>query len=450
MIKLLVLALVTSLSAFAKAPINLPQSFTVESSKAVFVDFKTANYHVIYDGEKKAATVTAKIEFESFETGRPVFDLVANPISVLLDKEEVTAPVVKTPSGETTVRVISKIVPKGKHTLEVVAPLTALVNFDGANGVKSAFWTSDLDERNFLERYLPANLEFDTVKMNLTIEFKGIKSSAQNIYTNGIVKGAGDKIEISYPDYFNCSAIFFHTTPKDAVNEISFTFKSKDGRDLPVIIYAGKSAWTGLSNLERFKKSTIEILDELEADYGPFPHPTVTIYNAGSGGMEYQGATMTDFGSLGHELHHSYFARGVMPANGNSGWMDEAIASWRDNNYPSASTLNGSSRMSSRPYYTRTTDMAAYTFGARFMALLDGKFKNQGGLKSYLRHMVDQKLFQPLSIDEYIDEMSSFYGVSVREDFKRYTFGNSNNFMKVKDEHPVHRKMSLQELQNYL
>jgi hypothetical protein len=449
MYKFLALALVASVSAFAKAPANLPKSFTTGSSKAVFVDFKTANYHVVYDGAKKAASVVATIEFESFEKGSPVFDLVAEPTSVVLDNESVSAPLVKTPSSETTVRVINKEVAKGNHTLVVSAPLTALVTF-ADSGVKSAYWTSDLSERNFLERYMPANLEFDTVKMNLTIEFKNLNSAAQKIYTNGVVKGAGDKIEISYPDYFNCSAIFFHTTPKDAVNEISFTYKSKDGRDLPVVIYAAKSAWTGMSNLERFKKSTIEILDELEADYGPFPHPTVTIYNAGSGGMEYQGATMTDFGALGHELHHSYFARGVMPANGNSGWMDEAIASWRDNNYPTLSSLSGSSRMSSRAYYTRTTDTAAYSFGARFMAYLDGKFKNQGGVKAYLRHMLEQKLFQPLSIDEYIDEMSSFYGVSVREDFKRYTFGTSNNFMKAKGEHSVHRKMSLTELQNYL
>lgn len=447
--KFLALALMVSATAFAKAPANLPKSFTVGSSKAVFVDFKTANYNVVYDGAKKTATVVATIEFESFENGSPVFDLVANPTSVILDNEEVSAPAVKTPSSETTVRVISKEVAKGKHKLVVTAPITSLVTFT-ETGVKSAYWTSDLDERNFLERYMPANLEFDTVKMNLTIEFKDLKSANQNIYTNGVVKGSGDKIEISFPEYFNCSAIFFHTTPKDAVNEISFSYKSKDGRDLPVVIYVGKSAWSGTSNLERFKKSTIEILDELEADYGPFPHPTVTIYNAGSGGMEYQGATMTDFGSLGHELHHSYFARGVMPANGNSGWMDEAIASWRDNNYPSYTTMNGSSRMSSRAYYTRTTDMNAYTFGARFMAYLDGKLKGQGGLKKYLRYMVEQKLFQPLSIEEYIKEFETVYNVSVQEDFKRYTFGTSNNFSMAKGTHPVHRKMSLRELKNFL
>ncbi len=449
MSKFLVLALVASATAFAaKAPANLPKSFSNGSAKAVFVDFKTANYNVVYDGAAKSATVVATIEFESFENGNPVFDLVSNPTSVVLDNEEVSAPSVKTPSNETTVRVVSKEVAKGNHTLVVTAPITALVSFSGSS-VKSAFWTSDLDERNFLERYMPSSFEYDTVKMKLKIEFKNINSASQKIYTNGVVKGSGDKIEITYPEYYNCSSIFFHTTPADAVNEISFTYKSKDGRDLPVVIYVAKSAW-GSTNLTRFKTKTIATLDELEADYGPFPHPSVTILNAGSGGMEYQGATMTDYGALDHELIHSYFARGVMPANGNSGWMDEAIASWRDNRYPSYTSMNGSSRMSSHAYCTRTTDTDAYTFGARFMAYLDGKFAAQGGLKKYLRHMVEQKLFQPLSIDEYINEMSDVYGVSVKEDFKRFTYGNSAAKMSVKAGSKVHRKMSLKELQNYL
>lgn len=446
--KLLVLALVASVSAFAKAPANLPKSFSHGSSKAVFVDFKTANYDITYDGASKSASVVATIEFESFEKGYPVFDLVETPTSVVLDSSEVEAPAVKTPSSETTVRVISTEVAAGKHKLVVKAPVSELVSFTNS-GVKSAFWTSDLSERNFLERYLPANLEFDSIKMKFNISFKNI-SASQMIYTNGVVTGSGENFSVAYPEYYNCSAIFFHTVPKDTVAETRFVFKSTDGRDLPVVIYVPAGGWSSNSTLEKFKTATIEILQELEADYGPFPHPSVTIYNAGQGGMEYHGATMTSFSALGHELIHSYFARGVMPANGNAGWMDEAIASWRDNNYPTLSSLSGSSRMSSHPYYRRITDTAAYSFGARFMAFLDGKFKAQGGLKTYLRYMLDNNLFSPLSIDQYISEMEAHYGKSVKEDFKRYTFGSSNKFMKMKDEHPVHKKLSLEELKNLL
>lgn len=157
---------------------------------------------------------------------------------------------------------------------------------------------------------------------------------------------------------------------------------------------------------------------------------------------------MTDFSSLGHELFHSYFARGVMPANGNSGWLDEALASWRDNAYPSVTTLSGSSRMSAHPYYTRTTDTAAYGFGARFMSYLDGRVKSKGGLKPFMRQMVANRRFQPLFVEEFIQAMSQFYQMSFVEDFKRYTYGQGLSFEQLPE--GVHGKMRPEELERHL
>ena len=62
----------------------------------------------------------------------------------------------------------------------------------------------------------------------------------------------------------------------------------------------------------------------------------MTIYIAGRGGMEHCGATITSMSALAHEITHSWFARGVMPANGNAGWIDEGTARWRDRGYPTA------------------------------------------------------------------------------------------------------------------
>ena len=117
-----------------------------------------------------------------------------------------------------------------------------------------------------------------------------------------------------------------------------------------------------------------------------------------------------------------------MPANGNAGWVDEALASWRDDGYQSLGTLSGSSNMSGRPYYTRTTDTAAYSFGERFMSYLDGKLKSKGGLKPYMRTLVEREKFKPFFIEEFISHMSKFYGVDLSADFKQYTFGGRNSF----------------------
>lgn len=431
-----------------------PKSFSTSDGKAVFVDFQTADYAINYNAEKKSSSVVATIKFNAPESGLPIFDSVEAPTSIILDGESVTATETKTPSRETTVQVINKSVSSGSHEMIITVPLKTLVEFT-SEGIKSAFWTSDLSERNFLERYMPANLEYDQVKMTFNITFEGVKSR-QKIYTNGVVKeskrNGKSMVKITYPEYFNASSIFFHTVPEGSVDETRFTLKSVDGRTIPVVIYKGQSMWGGGTTLSTLKDMTTEIFHELEGDYGAWPHPSLVIYNAGMGGMEYHGATMTSTSALGHELFHSYFARGVMPANGNSGWIDEALASWRDEGYQTLSVLTGSSMMSAHPYYTRTTDRAAYSFGERFMRLMDGKLASKGGLKPFMRYMIDKKVFSPIFVEEFIKEMEKFYGVSVEADFRRYTFGKSNNFSTTLKSHnqEIHRKMTVEELKNYL
>jgi hypothetical protein len=428
--------------------LHRPKSFSVNGGKAVFADFTDATYSITYDLTKKMASVKAEIKLETVEAGFPIFDSVTAPTSVSFDGAAVNAVEAKTPNGETTLRYVNKLAQAGAHTLSVEVPIVTLVEFNEA-GLKSAFWTSDLEERQFLERYMPANFEFDQVNMTFVIKFIGAKNK-QTIYTNGLVQELeSNTFKINYPSYYTASSIFFHTVPQGATAELRFNLKSIDGRDIPAVVYFSKSSWN--TNLERLKNKTTEVFHELESDYGAFPHPSITVLQAGMGGMEYCGATMTDFSALGHELFHSYFARGVMPANGNSGWIDEALASWRDDGYQTFSTLSGSSGMSSHSYYTRTTDTAAYTFGSRFMSYLDGKLKTKGGLKPFMRHMIDQRVFSPLFVQEFMQEMTDFYGVSVLEDFKKYTFGKERSFdSSTKSASPVHRKMSVEEMKNYL
>lgn len=454
--KFILLGLLLSVAAFAQKNdlTHRPTSFSTGNGKAVFVDFLTADYAINYDLEKKTSFVIATIKFNVPEAGLPIFDSVEAPTSVVLNGESITAFEAKTPSSETTLRVMNKQLSGGTHTAVITVPLMTLVEYK-SDGIRSAFWTSDLSERRFLERYMPANLEYDQVKMTFTVSFSGTKNK-QKIYTNGIVsesKRSGKSVfKITYPEYYNASSIFFHTVPEGATDELRFNLKSIDGREIPAVVYIQKSLLSGFSSLEKLKTMSTEIFHELEGDYGAWPHPALVVYNAGSGGMEYCGATMTSVSALGHELFHSYFARGVMPANGNSGWIDEALASWRDDGYQTLSTLSGSSKMSSRPYYTRTTDTAAYSFGERFMSYMDGKLKTKGGLKPFMRHMVEHRKFAPLFVEEFIKEMSAFYDVNVEPDFKKYTYGSSNsfNFTKSMKSQEIHKKMSIEELQTHL
>ncbi len=453
--RFIILALLTlsSLAAGAHASDqdlkHLPKPFPYRDSKAVFADFEEALYEVTYDFGAKQALVKAQIRFLTIESGYPVFDSVKDPTTLSLDGQAVSATLTRTPNQESSIRVIDRPTQPGVHQLDVTLPLTDLVEFR-QDGVKSAFWTSDLEDRRFLERYLPANLEFDQVKMTLILRFKGLQAE-QAIYTNGTVhRYDSTTYEIRYPSHFTSSSIFFHTAPKGLYPELRFGLRSIDGRELPVVLYTNGGVFS--SSLDRLKDRVTSVIAELERDYGPFPHPSITVYLAGAGGMEYCGATMTDFSAVGHELFHSYFARGMMPANGNAGWVDEALASWRDDGYQAIGSLSGSTGMSSHPYYTRSTDRAAYSFGERFMSYLDGKTRSKGGLKPFMRHLIATRVFRPFHIEEFIGWMGEYYQSSFVEDFKRYTYGTRNfeSTLPVRDSHEIHQKLHPEMLQSLL
>ena len=449
--KLFFLILSLSFAALASDIAKRPQPFAIGAQQAVFADFSHAEYKITYNITEKKASVEATINYETLEAGHLVFDLHAEPSKISVDGIATTSTVTKTPSNETSLRVLAAALPAGVHQLKLTLPLTQLVEFS-ATSVKSAFWMSDLTDRGYLERYLPTNLIYDRFPMTFIVKFIG-GSEEQKIYANGTVEKLGaNEFKVSFREELNTTCQYFHTTPASSVVEKLFTYKSVDGRDLPAVIYQQKSFLNPSSNLENLKAKTIKILDELESDYGPFLHPSITIYVAGSGGMEYSGATMTSESALGHELYHSYFARGVMPADGNAGWIDEALASWRDEGYQRLGSLSGTSQMANHGTYYRATDRLAYSFGERFMALLDGKLSDKGGLKLFLKDLIEKQSFDPLTVTDFNQALNKFYDVKFENYFSQYVYGNNGQKMMmapVKSKE-IHRQLSIAELKELL
>ena len=416
----------------------------------MFVDFEEAVYEISYDLDEQKSEVTAKIKMNVPEAGYPVFDLVESPKQIRINGIYAGAALVATPSNETKVRVINRVLPIGTYTLDITAPLTNLVEY-GGEGLRSAFWVSDSEDRFYLERYIPVNFEFDRVKMTFNLSFKGLKNK-QHIFTNGQLTWiAEDRAQILFPKNFTVNSLYFHTTPVDAVDLLETSFKSVDGRDIPVRVYMAK-AETSEADLAEMRDLALREFRELEGSYGHFPHPSLTIYNAsldsmGLGGMEYAGATVSNPSSIAHELFHSYFGRAVTPANGNAGWIDESLATWHDLGYFRTVSLNDSTSMASHPTYTRKTDGAAYSFGGRFMALLNNKFGAKGGLKPFLRKLLEKKIFTPIFTEDFVKEMELFYGESLQEYFQKYVY---KPLKAEKSRAPFHRKPSLQELRTIL
>jgi hypothetical protein len=177
-----------------------------------------------------------------------------------------------------------------------------------------------------------------------------------------------------------------------------------------------------MTNLKKY-------LAELEGTYGAFAHSTFTAYITDSGGgMEYCGATVTSLGALGHETTHSWFARGMMPANGNAGWIDEAIASWRDDGYPRG---NGAPRapriLGGFSPYRRFTTMDAYSYGADLMADFDGMLANTslGGLKNMLKETFAGFRRQTITVQMFQTRLEQSLGRSMQQFFDKYVYGNN-------------------------
>lgn len=82
------------------------------------------------------------------------------------------------------------------------------------------------------------------------------------------------------------------------------------------------------------------------------------------------------------------------------------------------------------------------------MAYLDGKLAEKGGLKPFMRHVIDKRIFSPLFVEEFSKELSQFSGVEVEADFKKYTYGGKS--VPEKATHPHHQKMTLKELKKHL
>lgn len=432
---------------------HAPPMFNYADDKAVFVDFQNARYEIVYDVLNKSVAVESTIEFDAPDAGYPIFDLVADPTEVILDGKVITTEATPDPDKQTTIRVMQQKISAGTHELKIKHKLTTNVVF-AENAVASGFWMSDLNDRRYLEQYLPSNLEFDQYQMDMKVQIVGTDLS-HSLKANGTVSRiAENSFEISFPEFYSASSVYFHLfRENNFASNIQFYYPSIDGRLIPVDIYT-------IYDANEFAEATKTFLAELENDYGPFPHNQLIIYgNAPSGGMEYAGATITSFRALGHELMHSYHARALMPANGNAGWMDEAIARWRDNKYPLTEKLNfESTRVAGHSLWSRMTDRMAYTEGSAFLSWIAYRMNEKNlSFKTFLKDYFQEYKYTTVTTQLFQQELSEASGLDLSADFAKYVYGQSSTMKmkKMKQKlhfheenpfHPVYTEKQLLEL----
>lgn len=415
------IALATLSQAAVAAYHHAPPAFNYKDAKAVFVDFEKAEYVIHFDVQNKTVNVESTIELDAPASGYAIFDLVAEPSEILIDGVPTSSVATQDPDKQTTLRILQDKISRGSHELTIRHKLSTNVIFGDKGGVAAGFWTSDLNDRRYLEQYLPTNLEFDQYKMKMKVNISGSEGFDHVLKANGKVsKLSENQFEVTFPEFYSASSVYFHLfAEQNQAANVQFYYTSIDGRMIPVDIYT-------IYDPAEFASHTKTILAELEADYGPFPHDQLVIFgNAPSGGMEYSGATITSLKALGHELFHSYHARALMPANGNAGWMDEAIARWRDNRYPLLEKLSYEfTRLAGRSSWSRMTDRMAYTEGSAFLSWIAFRMNNKGrSFKTFLRDWFERYKFTTVTTEMFREELSLAAGMDLTADFDKYIYG---------------------------
>jgi|GEM_PF-1191620 len=453
---------VTFLAYSASAGISLaPKAFSYKSNKVAFIDITNAKYHVYFDAKTKSATSLSILTFTQETDGFPLFDLVPNILSATLDDKNVAISEVASPDKTTKFRVIESLTQPGTHTLTIKAEYKLHVAFEsGAKPtVKHAFFFSDLgSDRTYLEQYLPTNLEYDQYPSEISLQYLNFSTTAseQEVFSNGTeLSRTADTITISFPEYFNAASFFLQSAPKGRFKSQTTMYQGIKAI-IPITVFSKDY------DLNRFDNAARKILKDLESRFGPWPHASLVIYASnggevpGAGGMEYAGATITAEYALSHEMFHSYNARSTMPSAGHAGWMDEALASWRDDGYRIRERFPMRQATLSNPLsYIRYINDLPYSYGKAFIEAIAGIFDSKK--RSFFDSVVEfyhQYTHQTVDTEILKTFLEGKLGASLSSEFDKYVYNKTKSSGPVplvrEENSKYHHRWTEKELVNLL
>lgn len=398
------------------------RSFSTGSDRYVAMDFTSVDLTWTFDNSLDRTTGEATVEFRVHDEGVPYFLLNGTILSASIDGEAANLSTVMDPERlNTLVHLGTALTPGKSYKLQLTYRMDPAEVSYRSTGIGFITSMADITNGNFFENYGPANFEDDQFQLKLRAKILGASQTHQ-VFANGSVAQNGTyDWSVTFPAYFNSSSFFFHVTTSHLyVQKAEYQGLEKK---IPLIVYSQTSSYVsqGMASLKNY-------MQELEATYGPYQHGSFVAYIYGAGGMEHVGATITSLSALDHELTHSWFARGVMPISGNAGWIDEAIASWRDYGYQrSSGALRSATNLADFSAFQRFTPYNAYADGRALMADLDALFAEKwGGLRPVLKEFFSFWRTQVVSTPVFQGFLEQGTGENVTPLFDRHVYGRSN------------------------
>jgi hypothetical protein len=366
------------------------------------------------------------------ESGFPIIDLRPAPTTVSLNGEalppaeytRVLPPGITDTNDAMKFRaILRKLSANSCNILEVSYDLPSGMATFTDNAARMMFSMIDVYGRagvnlyrpSYWEQYGPTGMEYDQYEQIVNIKFipkAGVALAEPAVFSNGTVStitAAKDEWSIQFPPYFTTSSFYLHVADKAGFIVRSGTYPAagEDEPKIPLTVYVPASSTI---NPDAAITTIQDVFAEMERDFGDYAHKDFVAYvvDTSANGMEYAGATMTGLAALSHETFHSWFARGVMPTDGNAGWIDEGLARWRDRGYPlsSWSTWPPYALGARSPYIRGTDILIVYTLGSEAFAelarVLSGDAVN---FKTVLSGLYELKNKKTISTPELYDFM---------------------------------------------
>lgn len=411
-----------------------PKIFEVDGQTLVPMNFEDQRLKITFDISQKTSWATSQIRFRQMKDGRAYFQLSASPFSVKLDGLPVEISEVQDPEQQhQNYWALNRVsLAEGEHVMSLEYELPSnRVTFYPDAGLGFLTDMTDLYQARFFEYWGPASFEQDAFRMVMELEIQNSNIEHQ-IFSNGqVVQKSPSSWTIDFPDYFTSSSFYVHLTDRKLFVKKGVIAGSQNF--FPVTVYSSSDllAQSAFDSLPR-------IFAELERDYGPYVHDRFIAYiNPGGGGMEYSGATITGLNALEHEMFHSWFARGVLPAEGRSGWIDEAMASWRDYGYFQGDTslYRRPTNLSDYSSYRKSTAPNSYLDGRELLADLDVVFAEFGGMKVLMRSFFERYQRRVVTTEEFWSFLKLKTAKNIDPYFRRYVFQQGSDISRqaVKD-----------------
>jgi hypothetical protein len=453
-------------------PTNLPPfQLDQENGDAVFIDITHSSYNLEVSNDPKQIIVTAVIDFKTLSPGFPLLDLLPNADQVEIDEAKAELKETPLPCHSSSMKYVNHPLQAGDHKLKLKYILK--YPFLDPNGKpideKSKdedifFKLSDLSDRGYLERYLPTNLNSDQYSFEVNIKFLQDRGDIFVMSNGEVGDDTPEGIKIKFPEKSNASSMMLHLAHQNdfIVQESTYSSVQKSGEIKPIklIVYMSKKDLEAemadtnkptKSTPDEFMNQAKESLLKAETLFGP-AHGNKFIVKAKpaqNGGMEYAMAAETGLGAIDHEILHSYFGRGIQSKDGNSQWLDEAVAVWLEEYVHGERNISGndkneqllkagapfliSSNLGARSAFHRNSERNAYRYGANFMSYLDWKISHsdpQKGLYQVLARLVNERMDKTWDNNIFLKAIKDETGLDVQDEFDFFVKGRNLDQLK--------------------